>query len=238
MAKDLSEQVDGFARRLSDALGEDLVSLVLFGSAVRPGYVGDPEDANTLLIVRDASPPSLRRLGPAVAHWVSAGHTPPLVFEEAGWRQSTDVFPIEIEEMREAHRLVQGRDPFADVTTTPGDLRHELEREVRGKLLQLRTEYVAAESNGKRLGELLIASAKTFFVLFRAMLRLKDQTPPPDPTALVRQTAEIAGIDAGAFDWVLKRLSQEKTPALQPFDPVGERYLEAIQQLAHFVDQS
>jgi hypothetical protein len=138
--------------------------------------------------------------------------------------------------MREAHELLRGRDPFDGITTTKEDLRRELEREIRGKLLRLRTEFAAAAPNGKALGELLLDSAGTFFVLFRAVLRLVGRTPAQTPKTLVHETAEAAGLDASAFDWVLDKIVGHNVQALKAHDPVGDHYVQQIEQLAQFID--
>jgi hypothetical protein len=171
-----------------------------------------------------------------IASWTRKGFPPPLIFSEREWRDSADVFPIEIEDMREAHRLLCGSDPLDTIKTERDDLRRELEREIRGKLLQLRTEFAAAAPEGRALGALVAASAKTFFVLFRATLRLAGRVPPGDPGALVRETADLAGLDGTAFDWVLGELGGRKQPQLKPYDAVGDRYVEQIERLAYFVD--
>jgi hypothetical protein len=147
------------------------------------------------------------------------------------------VFPIEIEDMREAHQLLKGSDPFEGLATTRQDLRRELEREVRGKLLRLRTEFVAAAQDGRALGELLLDSAGTFFVLFRAVLRLTGHTPPQTPKTLVHEVAETAGLDAKAFDWVLDRLVGHNVPSLKAYDPIGDHYLEQLEKLLRYVDE-
>ncbi len=233
MAKAIRASVDELAGKLETALGDNLVSFMLYGPAVRAEQT--PE-ATTLLILRDASPRSLRSIEAEIAHWTKKGHPPPLIFSERGWRGSADVFPIEIEDMREAHLLIRGDDPLATIETKREDLRRELEREIRGKLLQLRTEFTATASNGKALSTLLTDSVKTFFILFRAVLRLVGRTPPETARELVADTAEVSGFDAAAFQWVLARVSGEKTSPLNAYDPIGDRYLEQIEQLAHFVD--
>jgi hypothetical protein len=144
---------------------------------------------------------------------------------------------MEAEDMRQAHRVVRGQDPFADLETSPADLRQELEREARGKLLQLRAEYVASGPHPKALGALLVHSAATFFVLFRAVLRLRGAVPPAAPADLVHAAAQVVGFDPAAFDWVLERLAGRKAPDLEQFDAVAERYLAAIERLAQFVDR-
>ena len=233
MAKDLNTRVEEFATKLESALGDNLVSFMLYGSAVRAER---PSVPTTLLLVRDASPKALRPIEEHVAGWVKKGSPPPLIFSEREWCDSSDVFPIEIEDMREAHKLLRGSDPLDGIVTDKEDLRRELEREVRGKLLQLRTEFAAVAADGKALGNLLADSASTFFVLFRASLRLAGRTPPLNSAELVRETADLAGLDGTAFDWLLGRLAGKKQPNLKPYDAVGDRYVEQIEQLAHFVD--
>ncbi len=228
--------LERLASRLEHLLGEDLVSLVLYGSAARGDFVPGRSDVNLLLILAQASPATLRTIGPAIHQWVRSGQAPPLIFSEAGWRASTDVFPIEIEDMRQAHQVLKGRDPFSGLETAPADLRQELEREVRGKLLKLRAEYAASGPHPKALGTLLVQSAPTFFVLLRAVLRLRGTVPPKAPADLVRAAASVVGFEASAFDWVLARLAGTRVPDLKQFDPIAEGYLIAIERLAEFVD--
>ncbi len=237
MAANKKLGLEEFARRVESALGENLHSLSLFGSAARGTHVEGRSDINLLLIVRDASVAALHAATPVVAEWTKAGQPPPLIFSEAEWRASTDVFPIEIEDMRDAHRVLAGRDPFDRVATRRGALRTELEHEVRGKVLRLRTEYAAAAADGKSLGRLLVHSAGTFFVLFRAFLRLTGGVPPAGHDALVRETAAAAGLDAAVFDWVLAALDGKNPPALAAYDPIAGRYVDAIEKLADFVDK-
>lgn len=236
MAKDERAQLRTLADDLEKALGDNLVTFCLYGAGVRNDAAGERKELTTLLILKDVSPEALRPIEAAINGWTKKGNPPPLIFAEDGWRSSTDVFPIEIEDMREAHLLLKGETPFEGLVTTRDDLRRELEREVRGKLLQLRTEYVALAPDGKALGNLLVNSVTTFFVLFRAVMRLVGQTPPQEREALVRATAEATGIDVDAFDWVLARLAGRKVPNLSAYDPIADRYVAQIERLARFVD--
>ena len=233
MPKDMMTKVGEFAAQLERNLGNNLVSFILYGPAVRSEGTGE---ATTLLIVNDVSPSALRPIETHIASWSKKGNPPPLIFSFKEWQSSTDVFPIEIEDMKEAHILVRGEDPLADIETTREDLRRELEREIRGKLLQLRTEFAAAASDGKALGTLLLESGRTFFVLFRATLRLVGKEPPQEAKELVAGIAEVSGMDATCFDWILQKMSGKKTAKLKAYDPIGDRYVLQIERLAEFVD--
>lgn len=238
MARDQGRDVERFAERLRAVCGDNLVAAILYGSAARGTYVKGRSDVNVLVVLRDATAEALRAAAPVLADWTKVGEPAPLVFAEAEWRASADVFPIEIEDMREAHRLLTGQDVFAGLETTRADLRRELEREVRGKLLRLRTGYAAAAPSGKALAALLVGSASTFLALFRATLRLGGRVPPNGPEDLVRAVAEVAGMEPAAFDWVTGRLAGRAMKTLEPYDPVAVRYVDAIERLARFVDET
>ena len=59
------------------------------------------------------------------------------------WQTSADAFPIEYEDMREAHRVLAGRDPWAGITVQRDHVRRQLEHELVGKLVRLRQAYAA-----------------------------------------------------------------------------------------------
>jgi predicted nucleotidyltransferase len=237
MAGSTKPNLEQFASRLEAALGDNLVALLLFGSAARGTHVEGQSDLNVLLIVKDAAVARLHSATPVLAEWAKGGQPAPLVFAEAEWRASTDVFPIEIEDMREAHRMLAGRDPFAGLTTRRADLRRELEHELRGKVLRLRTEYAAAAADGTALGRLLVHSAGTFFVLFRATIRLAGGVPPQGHDALVRETAAAAGLDGSAFEWVLAALAGKNPKSLEAYDPIAGKYVDTMERLADYVDR-
>ena len=235
MAKDVEARIEPFAARLETALGENLVSLMLYGSAARDHHADQRSDINLLLVVRNATTSSLTAAAPALSEWTRGGETPPLIFSEEEWRASADVFPIEVEDMRDAHRIVRGADPLRGMVTDRAHLRQQLEREIRGKVLHLRTEYVAVASDPKLLGRLLQNSVSTFLVLFRATLRLSGVKPPPEATTVVRETARAAGFSAAPFEWALAARSGQGT-TLKAFDPVAAQYVDAVEQLARFVN--
>lgn len=236
MARNWQDDVTKLADALQAALGDGLVALLLYGSAARQESRGAGGDINLLLMVRDASSAGLKPVAGALGGWLKAGYAPPLVFGEAEWRAAADVFPMEIEDMRAAHVLLKGTDPFAGVATTREHLRSELEREVRSKLLHLRTGYAAAAADGRALEDLLEQSSGTVLSLLRAALRVAGRPVPAEGSAVVSETASLAGLDRDAFGWVLARRGGDRTNRLAPFDARAAQYVDAVQRLASWVD--
>src|SRR5436309_15526034 len=117
--------VEQFAAEVARVLGERLVTLLLYGSWARGTHVPDRSDVNTLLICDGVDQALFDALRPLVRVWIRAGHPAPLILTEREWRESADAFPIEYEEMREAHRLLAGREPWPGIEVARGPLRRQ-----------------------------------------------------------------------------------------------------------------
>ncbi len=136
--------VEQFAAEVARALGKRLVALLLYGSWARGTHVPDRSDVNTLLICDAVDEALFVALAPAVRGWTRAGQPAPLILTEREWRESADAFPIEYADMREAHRLLAGRDPWPGIDVDRGHLRRQVEHELMGKLVRLRQAYAHA----------------------------------------------------------------------------------------------
>ena len=193
--------LEAFATRVAEALGPRLVSLVLYGSAAREQGAGSGEPAamNTLMIADGVDTDLFARIAAPVRDWVAARHPPPLVFAEQEWRDSADAFAIEYEDIREAHRILAGRNPWTGISVRREHVRRQLEHELMGKLVHLRQAYVADWGRPKRLAEVVRGTRAGFLTMLRAVLRLAGRTPPADLAALVRDAAALIGFASDGF---------------------------------------
>ncbi len=233
--------VEELAAALEAALGSRLVALVLYGSTARGTHVPGRSDVNTLLIVDAVDEPLLAAIAPSIAAWSKNGHPAPILLSSAEWRDSADVFAIEYQEMREAHRVLAGRDPWAGVTVQRADLRRQLEQELMGKLVRLRQAYAALRDDPKRLAAVLSASMAGFLTMVRALLRLAGRTPPPTPSpaapdALVREAAVLLGLPPEPLAELFGQ-ARGRALKLSPGDPRAAAYLAAVARAADYVNR-
>ncbi len=229
--------LEQFAAAVAAALSDRLVALLLYGSAARGTHVPGRSDMNTLLICDAVDEALFARLEPAVREWGRAGHPAPLILTEREWRTSADAFPIEYEDMREAHRLLAGRDPWRGVTVEREHLRRQLEHELMGKLVRLRQAYAALRGDPKQLAQVIVGSAAGFFTMLRATLRLAGKTPPASPDALLREAGALMGFAPerlAALETHARGVGQLK---LAPGDPLPLAYLAAVAHTAEFVNR-
>jgi len=229
--------VDTFAAEISRALGGRLVTLLLYGSAARGAYVPERSDLNTLLICDSVDEDLIVRLEAPVRAWVRSGQPAPFILTEREWRDASDAFPIEYEDMREANKLLAGRDPWSGIAVRPEHVRRQLEHEVMGKLVHARRAYAALKGQPKRLGEFLVQSAGGFFAMLRAALRLGGVTPPAGPDRLVEAAGAKLGFDAKGLQPLVVHVTGAQTLKLNAGDPLPAAYVAALASTAAYVNR-
>jgi len=185
--------------RLRQALGDALRGVVLYGSAARGDDHAPTSDFNLLVVARDLEPKNLEALGPCIARWRARGHHTPRLFTPELIAESADVFPIEFLDIRAAHLVLHGDDPFERLEVRRVHLRLQCERELREKLMRLREAYVEAHPARRDLERLLRESYSSFLALFRGCLRLLGEEPPARDAAVVAAFCVRAGLDAKPF---------------------------------------
>ncbi len=231
MAKAISADV--FATRLQAALGGRLVSLLLYGSAARGTHVPGRSDVNTLLICDAVDEPLFAALGPVLRDWQNP---PPLILTEAEWRQSADAFPIEYDDIRAAHHVLAGKDPWAGITVHRDDVRRQLEHELKGKLVRLRQAYAGTRADARALTRVVAGSLAGFFTMLRAALRLAGRPVGTAPADLLAQAAAAIGFAAEPLADLTAHAAGTGRLTLTAADPRAIAYLAAVARTAEFVD--
>jgi hypothetical protein len=182
-----------YTREVSAALGEGLVSLVLYGSAVGEDWVAGRSDLNTAIVVRQVTLDVLEALAPVVARWRRRGLAVPLIVDRDWLERARDVFPMELDDIHRGHRVLAGTDAFAGLAADPAALRRECEHEARGKLLRLRALFLDAGGRPKALEPLMLGSLKSFLVLLRHLLRLKGREPARGYAGVLAEGEAVVG---------------------------------------------
>jgi predicted nucleotidyltransferase len=225
--------VDPVLERLDAVLGSDY-SAVVYGSAARGEHLPGVSDLNLLVICPTLGPDTLRRLAGALAGLRSAGQPPPLLIERGEWERATDVFPIEVTEMRSAREVVRGADPVAGRTVDPADLRRALEAELRAKLLRLRQAYAVGAGDPALLGQVAMGTITSIAALFRAALALYGRpVSRATPQCLDAAGAAMGVSTAPVVELWKRHRNRERScpPAL------FEGYLSAVGMAVRVIDQ-
>lgn len=233
---DERRRAEEFTQQLREALGDALVSVVLYGSAARGDYKEGVSNINLLVVIRAVDAAKLRLISPLARQWAEAGNPPPLLLGEKEWHGSADVFAIEYSDMLDAHVVLHGGDPFAGISIDWNDLRHQCEHELKAKQIQLREHYLLAADRPEELGALLMRSFPTFLTLFRTALRLAGEAVPRPPHEVVDAVARSVGLDAAPFHEVIRARSGGESIAPAADGTLVEGYLAGVRQATLWID--
>ena len=231
------ERAQAYARDLAGAYGEALRSVVLYGSAARGEYREGQSDLNLLVLLSSTDPPTLRRGSALARAWAAENNPPPLLMSEAEFRGSADVFPMELADIRDANVVLHGADPFVGMEIRPEDLRLQLERELKGAWIRLRTRYLTDSGDAAAFQPVLLKSLSTFLVFFRTVLRLGGEAGVRDPERVLAQTAQRVGFDPAPLLEIQRARSGGAKLDVRPDSAVVTGYMEAVARVVEYVDR-
>lgn len=228
--------INDFVVRLRGAAGENLRSVVLYGSAAGGEYDPEFSNLNLLCVLREMSFSTLSALAPTVEWWNRQGHAAPLFLTREEMERSADVFAIEFLDMRERHRVLFGEDALEGLRVPMHLHRAQLEYELREKLILLREQLLPAAGNKGRLWHLLLRSLPTFVTLFRHVLIALDSPAPKSKREAVQLLSARVPFDTSAFLQLLDIREHRADRKQLDVADVFTRYLAAAQHVVAAVD--
>jgi hypothetical protein len=234
------QQISEFVSKMRSAGGENLVSVILYGSAATEEFHPDFSNVNLLCILRDTSFAALSIITSVVKWWVEKKHHAPLILAANELSRSADVFSIEFLDMKLRHRVLFGQDLLSGLEIPMHLHRVQLEYELREKTILLRQQILLNSARPRELWELLLRSLPAFTTLFRHALIASGEPAPTSVALSKRDTVQSLSarvkFDPSPF---LQLLDIRERKAEQKNFEIGDicgRYLLAVQQVATAVD--
>jgi hypothetical protein len=220
--------------------GEALRAVLLAGEAAGPEYRPRASPLAVVVVLESLDAAALRRTRSRVAAWRRRRIPAPLLLEAAAIERSLDVFPLELLELRDRHRLLYGRaEAIERLAIALPHLRLELEEQLRGKLLHLVSAYLEAGESPRALRRLLFDSWPGFAVLLRGLLRLRggEAAPrPADPQELIGAVERELGVELPALRRLDRVRRGQETLRRAQLEPAFEAYLADVRRLERLVD--
>lgn len=233
------EQIDSALRNefvplIQSVFEEAFVSLVVYGSFLKPTFAPGVSDVNVLIVVESANSEQLRDLGRRGRSILRRYRITPLVLARREFASSADVFPMEYLDIVDAHEVLVGPDVTAELKLTSENLRHQVEHQLRGNLVSLR--QLAAASGRRRpfakraLRHELEQWYGSLAAILRGLLRLKGVAPVPhDPVELVQRINKAFGFEAGPFLALLRARRKDGPDTIDLIDSLHERLTTLVQ---------
>ncbi|MFQ5650309.1 MAG: hypothetical protein ACE5IY_10245 [bacterium] len=232
------EEIFGtFSNDVQKVFGADLVAIILFGSGARGQYVRDRSDINFLIVLTQTGIDRLHEALDLVARWRKVKVAVPLFLTREYIDSALDTFPIEFLDMKNFHKLVFGEDVLAGIQIDKNDLRRQIERELRGKLIHLRSGFLSTGNDRTELQNMLAASVTAFIAIFEGLLYLKEQAIPDSKPKSFQETAQLFGLDSLVFTQVMNIKRGEWRGSKIQVQGIAVSYIHEIKKLVEVVDK-
>lgn len=226
-----------FTNDYKNTFGDDLIAIILYGSAARGEYIYKKSDINFLIVLNESAIKSLRNLLPFISKWKKRNVSTPLMLTPEYIQSALDSFPIEFMTMKQNYRVVYGEDILAEIEIQPRHLRLQCEREMRGKLLSLREGYLNTNGKSSMIKRLIKVTLPAFSSIFSALLFLKDEDVPELKRQIFIKTAEVFSLDSKVFENIFNLENKKPKLKKEQIYELMEQYIEQIAKLTDITDK-
>jgi predicted nucleotidyltransferase len=231
------EGLERFCGQLREALGEELVGVILYGGLAKGEYAPSSSDVNVMVVLSEITLEALDRAVEPISQARRDVHLAALVLSEDDLRSSTDVFPVKFLDMQQHHRLLWGRDVLADLSISRDHLRLRCEQEIKNLMLRLRHFYLQRAHRPELIESTLASAISSFLTSLGAFLFLKTGQPPGGKAAVAEAAGRELGLDGALLRELLALKSGESRPDAAELKRLYAAFMAVVQQAAGLVDR-
>lgn len=191
--RNLAEFVDSCGAAFRD----DLVSVVLFGSAAE-GRLRATSDVNVVVVVKQFDKAAADRLRDPLRFAKAAIDLNPMFVAEDELAAAMDAFTLKFADIAQRHRVLHGRDPFAGIEMPRDALIRRLKQVLLNLQIRFRERYILLSPRAEQLTRYLADSAGPLRAAAASLLHLEGRDAASPKEALETLVAEFADPEFGA----------------------------------------
>lgn len=229
--------LEDFSQSLQEALGDNLVAVILYGSAALGDYVPGRSDLNVLIVLEDASVGELKQTAKVVREARRKRSIEPRFMSIEEMRRATDVLPMPFLDMQENYTVLHGQDVLADLVISRENLRLQCESQLRIILLRMRHRFLYSIRDRHRLRTILSESFTKLLHILKTLYRLEGETPPASKADIVASAAERYGLDRDVLTHLLELKLETKKFSQEELEELFEGYLSIVKATTVRVDR-
>jgi hypothetical protein len=234
---DPKEIFDEFTKDYQAVYGKELIAIFLYGSAASGNYVRKKSDINFLVVLTEEGIGQLQKSFKTVEKWYKRKVSTPLFLTKSYIASSLDSFPIEFFNMQQSHQLVFGEDVLHELDFDKNHLRLQCEKELKGKLLQLRQGFLESGGKTRNLKLIIVRSLIAFISIFRVLIYLRDKKVPTETGNIISLVSQEFSLDKQNFLTLLQIKEGTTKLSSKELSALFESYIGEIRKLAYSVDQ-
>lgn len=215
MLPEIQTVLDRTVAALQEALGDNLCSCCLYGSAVRGNVIAGVSDINLLIVLRQSSAGAHQAIAQVLAGQPGIA---PFILARRGFERSVRSFATKFQSIRRNYLLLHGEDLLKNIQIDPQLERFLCEQAIRNLRLRLVYAFVTRAQN-KSYDRFLVRHVTSLVVQCSEALRLNGLTVPKEfPERISLMEKEFAADGAVLRDLLVlkakpRRLNDDETVA-------------------------
>ena len=203
---DVERELASFVRAAKQALGDDLVSIVLFGSAAE-GRLRATSDVNLMLVLSIFEESRVNALREALRLAHAVIRLEAMIILESELAEAAEAFAVKLADIRSRHHVIAGKDVLASLAPSRGALLVRLRQILLNFVLRTRERYALVSLREEQLAAAVADAAGPLRSAAGIMLQLEGRSADSPREALETIAREL---DREAWQAVLADLSRAR----------------------------
>lgn len=234
--RDIVPLLEQIATQATQALGENLISLLLYGSHPR-GEARPSSDVNIMVVVTDSSSKAMAPLLTYAQEWSKAGTSAPVVVAAMEFLDSQDTLALEYLDIAAARQVLAGHDLFATFTPDWDIVRHALEQEARRKAIILMKRWLASAGSGREARRIITDTIPGYVAMLRGLILFEQRAARPLHAKEVLATLDgTRGLDPSVWRQLYAVGREYRQMTTEQLAELMNAYVDESQKLMRYVD--
>jgi predicted nucleotidyltransferase len=195
----IRSKLEALRDSLIAALGDDLQALIVYGSAVRGGYVEGRSDVDLLIVLRKDDRATLERIGASLLLARTSARIESMLLRGDELSSAADVFPLLYDDVRSCHVVLHGSDVFSALEIADTHRRLRVEQELREARIRLRLVISEAPQLPRALIGAVARKLKQLRSPMHALLQLRGVEVQDDLVSVLREACKLYRVDTDAL---------------------------------------
>jgi predicted nucleotidyltransferase len=216
---------------------ENLVSVILYGSAARNEHVEGVSNLNILIVLKDAGIRQVRK-GASLSRKsrkyfnIDSRFMSIEIIKTAG-----EILPIAFLDIKEKYIVLYGEDVLEDLDIKKGNLLHQCKYQLRFFMLRLRTLYLSYPQKKEEMIYTLKNSFTNLLYLLKGLHSLEADIPAMSTKALIEKSIEKFDLDPDLLNRLMDLKFNLVKVKRKEAESLYERYLDLLFHLIQQVDK-
>ena len=210
---EVEQSINAFVESAKSAFGSELVCVVIYGSAAE-GRLRATSDVNMLLVLKQFDQAHADRLREPLRLAHASAQLNAMFLLEAEVPAAMEAFAVKFADIVARHRVLFGRDPFANLALPRDALIRRLKQVLLNLQLRLRERYVLLSLREEQLALVIADAAGPLRSSAASLLHLEGYEAPAPKEALekVVQDMNDANLSAALHEVSAAREERQLSP--------------------------